>query len=201
MRIQSLTLVIVAALILSSGCSREPKWRTKIPFVYKVDIQQGNVVTQDMLARLQPGMDKSQVSFIMGTPLLIDVFHNDRWDYYYSYQKGGKRREQRRVTLIFEDDKLIAVEGDVKVALEPLKPAEPTETTVVVPLERSKTGLFSGLLHTFGLGEEGPPPTQAEHQAMEAELSEHDKELLKQEQIDAEESDPSAPVIPGAEGL
>ena len=70
-----------------------------------------------------------------------------------------------------------------------------------MPVSGGKTVVFSGLVHTFGLGEEGPPPTQAERKAMEAELGEHDKELLKQEQIDAEASDPSASVIPGAEGL
>lgn len=80
---------------------------------YKMDIQQGNVVTSKMMLQLRPGMNKSQVRFIMGTPLIQDSFHRDRWDYFYQMRKDGKVIEQRRVILDFEGDALKRVRGDV----------------------------------------------------------------------------------------
>lgn len=78
-----------------------------------MDIQQGNVVTSKMMMQLRPGMTKSQVRFIMGTPLIQDSFHSNRWDYFYQMRQEGKIVEQRRVILEFEDDALARVRGDV----------------------------------------------------------------------------------------
>ena len=80
---------------------------------YKIDIQQGNVLTSEMLLKLRPGMNKSQVRFILGTPLLVDSFHSNRWDYFYQLRKQGEIVSQRRVILDFEDDLLVRVRGDV----------------------------------------------------------------------------------------
>ena len=80
---------------------------------FKMDIQQGNVVTSKMLLQLKPGMTKSQVRFIMGTPLIVDSFHKDRWDYFYQMRQAGKIVEQRRVILDFEKELLTKVRGDV----------------------------------------------------------------------------------------
>jgi len=80
---------------------------------YKIEIQQGNVVTSEMLLKLRPGMTKSQVQFIMGTPLLVDSFHTNRWDYFYQLRKQGEIVSQRRVILDFEKDLLVRVRGDV----------------------------------------------------------------------------------------
>jgi outer membrane protein assembly factor BamE len=80
---------------------------------YKLDIQQGNVVTSKMLLQLKPGMTKSQVRYIMGTPLIVDSFHKDRWDYFYQMRQAGKVIEQRRVILDFEKDALTRIRGDV----------------------------------------------------------------------------------------
>lgn len=104
------TLALCASLILA-GCST-----VKIPGQYKIDIQQGNVISQEAVAKLKPGMTKSQVRFALGTPLLIDVFHQDRWDYIYSIQRGGQERQQRHLSLFFADDKLTRIEGDVQPA-------------------------------------------------------------------------------------
>jgi len=89
---------------------------------YKIDVQQGNAVNQEMVDKLKPGMSKTQARFIMGTPLITDAFHADRWDYVYRFQKGGRLIEERRVTLIFEGDTLKRLEGDV-VAADNAKPA------------------------------------------------------------------------------
>ena len=80
---------------------------------YKMDVQQGNVVTQEMISKIQPGMTRNQVRFALGTPLLVDPFRTDRWDYVYQYHKGGVMTEQRRIAVIFKDDKLLRIEGDV----------------------------------------------------------------------------------------
>ena len=80
---------------------------------YKMDVQQGNVVTQEMIAKVQPGMTRNQVRFALGTPLVVDPFRTDRWDYVYYFQKAGVLAEQRRIAVIFKDDKLVRIEGDV----------------------------------------------------------------------------------------
>ena len=85
---------------------------------HKIDIQQGNYVTQEMVAKLKPGMSRSQVRFALGTPLIADPFHPDRWDYIYVLQKKGKVHEQRRIVVVFHDDKLARIEGDVTPARE-----------------------------------------------------------------------------------
>lgn len=80
---------------------------------YKIDIQQGNYVTQDMIAKLRPGMSRGQVRFALGTPLIVDPFRTDRWDYVYNLYKEGVLTEQRMVTVIFKGDVLDHIEGDV----------------------------------------------------------------------------------------
>ena len=94
---------------------------TALPSIkpFKLEVQQGNVVTSKMLLQLRPGMTKSQVRFIMGTPLIQDSFHGKRWDYAYQLREGGKLKEQRRVILDFENDLLKTVRGDVMAAGSP----------------------------------------------------------------------------------
>ena len=100
-------LVLLAMLCVSCG--------TALPSIkpYKLDVQQGNVVTSKMLLQLRPGMTQSQVRFIMGTPLIQDSFHGKRWDYVYQMRESGKIIEQHRVILDFENDLLKTVRGDV----------------------------------------------------------------------------------------
>lgn len=101
------TLLVAVSLV---GCG------AAIPTIkpYKMDIQQGNVVTSEMLLKLRPGMTKSQVRFILGTPLLVDSFHSNRWDYFYQLRKQGEIVNQRRVILDFDSEGLLKrVRGDV----------------------------------------------------------------------------------------
>jgi outer membrane protein assembly factor BamE len=79
---------------------------------YRIDIQQGNVVTQEMVAKLKPGMSRSQVRFALGSPLIVDPFRTDRWDYVYTYQRQGKDIETRRLIVVFQDDKMLRIEGE-----------------------------------------------------------------------------------------
>ncbi len=101
--------VIILLALLGASCS------STLPSVkpYHLDIQQGNVVSAKMMMQLKPGMTKSQVRYVLGTPLLQDAFHQNRWDYVYQMAKGGKVIERRRIILDFENDGLKAVRGDI----------------------------------------------------------------------------------------
>ena len=83
---------------------------------YRIDVRQGNYVTQEMVSQLKPGMSRDQVRFVLGTPLVNDVFHVDRWDYVYRLQPGKGGVQERRLTVVFEDGKLARLEGDVRAA-------------------------------------------------------------------------------------
>jgi len=103
--------LLVAALY---GCASVPRLVNE----YKIDVQQGNVLTQEMVSQLRPGLTKDQVRFILGTPVLIDMFHANRWDYVYRLQKGsGGPADMRKFSTFFDSsDKLVRVAGDVAAA-------------------------------------------------------------------------------------
>ena len=97
--------------------------------LHRIDIQQGNLVTQEMLDQLQLKMPAHKVRFIMGTPLVMDTFHQNRWDYVYIIQPAYKKPQQRRLTLLFDDKQLLKkIEGNVKIGKRKLpKPSQPDE--------------------------------------------------------------------------
>ena len=93
---------------------------------YKLPVQQGNIVESESLSKLKSGMSKNQAAQVLGTPLLNDIFHANRWDYVHYLNKRGRMSEQKHVALIFEDEKLARLVGDAVPALEPMAaPAEP----------------------------------------------------------------------------
>lgn len=100
---------LLAVLMLASlaGCSY-----FQFPGVYKLEIQQGNIITQEMVDQLKPGMTKRQVRFILGTPLLADTFNANRWDYFYSLRDPQGETAKERITVFFQDDKLTHFTGD-----------------------------------------------------------------------------------------
>jgi len=108
-------LLFCLILSLLAGCG---SWSNPIDSIkpHKIDIPQGNVLTQDMLDKLKPGMTPSQVRFILGTPLIVDPFHSNRWDYVFRLEKEGKLVESRRVTVVFENDRLKVLQGDIVAA-------------------------------------------------------------------------------------
>lgn len=79
---------------------------------YKIDILQGNVITREQVALLQPGMARGQVQGILGTPLLTSVFHADRWDYVFTFKRQGQEAQRRKLTVFFAEDKLARFEAD-----------------------------------------------------------------------------------------
>ena len=87
---------------------------TKIlPETYRLEIRQGNQINSDMIKKLKPDMTASQVKFILGTPLIQDTFHKDRWDYIYEMRKEGKLIESRHVVLFFKNELLSEIKGEV----------------------------------------------------------------------------------------
>ncbi|MEQ8231095.1 MAG: outer membrane protein assembly factor BamE [Gammaproteobacteria bacterium] len=136
---------LICLLFLLAACSapRMPSLGNlpgpdDLPFIHRIDVQQGNVVTQDMLAQLRRGMDKKKVTFVMGSPIVQDTFNADRWDYIYTHQAGRDQPERRLVTLYFVDDKLDRVGGDVNPASGELVAKLHHDLTVRVPRIKRK---------------------------------------------------------------
>jgi outer membrane protein assembly factor BamE len=129
-----------AAALAVTGCKE-----VRIPFVYRIDVQQGNVITQEQLAALEAGMDKRKVRFILGTPLVTDAFNQDRWDYYYSYEKDGDDRVQRLVSVFFEEGQLVRVGGDVRPAQGPIVLDARKDELVTVPEGYRDEGILAAL--------------------------------------------------------
>jgi len=122
---------VLAALTVLSACSsvtnRMPSV-TSLVTPYKIDILQGNVVTREQAAALQPGMTRAQVRDILGSPLLASVFHADRWDYVFTFRRQGQEPQQRRLTAFFKSDVLDRFEAD----------ALPTEAEFVASLDAGR---------------------------------------------------------------
>jgi outer membrane protein assembly factor BamE len=131
-------LIYALFLGLAAGCSGG-----KIG-PHRIDVQQGNALDQESVARLKPGLSRSQVRFLLGTPLVVDPFRNDRWDYVYLYYKAGSLTEQKRISLFFEGDTLTRIEGDLPQPAEqapasaaPMKPEADAGTGVPPAAEES----------------------------------------------------------------
>lgn len=99
MKLSILSILLLTAL--TAACT-----------MHRIDVQQGNIIKPELLEQLKPGISKRQVRFIMGTPLIQDPFHSDRWDYVYTLQPGNSRKitERQRVTVYFENDQLVKVD-------------------------------------------------------------------------------------------
>lgn len=126
-------LLLVLGVVLLASCLQ----------IYSPEIQQGNIVSQDMVEKLKPGMTRSQVRFVLGTPLVSDPFHADRWDYVYFYKKSSDAPpETRRLTVIFNGDALARMEGDVVTAVpsasDTPRPAEHAQQTPGEPAPGSR---------------------------------------------------------------
>lgn len=128
---------------------------------YKINIQQGVVVTQEMAEQLKPGMTRDQVRFVLGTPILADPFHADRWDYPFRFQPGRGRIEERRFTVYFENDRFARFDGDplpteeefaasrnfatTRVAKAPITPGGPPAPGATAPNVGGATGTPSNV--------------------------------------------------------
>ena len=136
---RKITLLSALSLLLLS-CSKSyvpgiPKLSdiNDLKFVHKIDIQQGNVVTQNMLAQLKVGMNKEKVQFIMGTPIIMDTFNSHRWDYIFTYDRKREFLSKRTITLYFEGDSLSVIKGNIKAAEKELVAKRHEDAEVLVP--------------------------------------------------------------------
>ncbi len=138
------SLVVTSSLTLT-GCSSIME---NLPGVYSLDIEQGNIINQEMVDQLRPNMTKRQVLYIMGSSMLVDVFHQQRWDYLYSDQPGGEARVQKRLSLFFNGDRLIGIQGDFHPSALPVI-TEPKEITVDVPKRNLEKTLWEKITALF----------------------------------------------------
>ncbi len=144
MRKSLFSLILLASLTLVS-CSTIMNY---IPGVYTIDIQQGNIIEQAMVDQLRPGMNKRQVLYIMGSPMLNNVFHKNRWEYLYSNQPSGEDRVQKQITLFFENEQITGIQGDFRPSTAPVIKTS-SETTIDVPkrdLEKTLWEKITGLI-------------------------------------------------------
>ncbi len=147
-----LTIIACFASLGLAACSMNV-----LPRVYKIDVQQGNVITQDMVNKLEPGMTRSQVQFIMGSPMIIDTFHQERWDYLYRFQPGYGEAQKEHITLFFESGSLGRITGTMKPDEAATGLEDNRQTTVVVPpYEKEEPGILDRLWRwvTFKKAEE-----------------------------------------------
>ena len=130
---------LLPSLLLLSACSSTPDVTSYLS-PYRIDVRQGNYVTQDMVAKLKPGMSRDQVRFALGTPLVADMFHADRWDYVYRFQPGRGEVQLRRLVVFFAEGKLVRVGGDVVAETEATATPAPAPAAriVEVPAEPKK---------------------------------------------------------------
>ena len=151
------TTVLLFSVV--SACTTVPRFINE----YKIDIQQGNVLTQEMVSQLRPGLTKDQVRFILGTPVLMDMFHGNRWDYVYSLRKGNSgQTEMRKFSTIFDaDGRLVRVAGDVAAATaaDTIESASKMQeldlgsvgADAVAPPATEESGFFGRMLEKVGL--------------------------------------------------
>lgn len=154
--IPTLLALAAAGLCGCSGKETTDDYQTsrleKLPFVYRMTVQQGNVLNEESIDQLRPGMTRRQVQYLLGTPVLTDFFNTDRWDYVYTIQRGHQPMETRRLTVFFQDDALVRIEGDLKPDPDRAAKREPKEIVVTVPDPKQPKGLIGRSLESIGIG-------------------------------------------------
>jgi outer membrane protein assembly factor BamE len=153
-----LTSSVICTLVVLTGCSTTPTEDAyrgsvleRLPFVYKMPVQQGNLITEEMIDTVQLGMNQRQVRYLLGTPLLLDMFHKDRWDYSYTIKRGHNAMQVKRVTLWFKDDALVRIDGDLQPSPERATARSPQEVVLSVPDWQDNRGLLTRAMTTIGL--------------------------------------------------
>jgi outer membrane protein assembly factor BamE len=150
------TLLLLAAAAAVAGCSSlQPTTDKWLGFItpYRIDIMQGNVVTQELAAQVKPGMSREQVRDLLGSPLLTSAFHADRWDYVFTLRRQGVEPQRRSIVAIFKDNKLDKLEA----------PDLPSEREFVTSVRPKRSG---GTEPVLALTDEQkkalPPPVKTE---------------------------------------
>jgi outer membrane protein assembly factor BamE len=126
-------IIPIAASILLCGCAGLDRFSYGIGTAitpYKVEIVQGNFVSKEQVSALQKGMSRTQVRDVLGTPLVADAFHKDRWDYVFTIKREGVKEQERKLSVFFSGDTLDHWEGDEM----------PTEAAFVATLDNKRKG-------------------------------------------------------------
>ena len=100
------------AVLALAGCASADKSRSGLLEPYRFDLPQGNYVTQDLLDQIKIGMTREQVRFALGSPLLVNGFRPDRWNYVFRYQHANGSADLRRVVIVFDDGRVKAIDAD-----------------------------------------------------------------------------------------
>jgi len=141
---RSLFLALSACLSMSA-CSYVVD---NLPGIYRLEIQQGNIIDQAMVDQLRPGMSKRQILYIMGSPMLDDYFHRNRWEYVYYEKKGNADPQEKRLALFFNNDSLAGIQGDFRPgqtpAIQPMK-----QTTLELPKRNLDKTLWEHISELF----------------------------------------------------
>jgi outer membrane protein assembly factor BamE len=108
-----LLLAAACGVLPLAGCESMRSWAPTFIQPYRPDVQQGNVVTKEMVDQLRESMTRDQVRFLLGTPLLTSIFHHERWDYVYYLQRGkGDEKQLRHLVVLFKNDRLASFQSD-----------------------------------------------------------------------------------------
>jgi outer membrane protein assembly factor BamE len=135
---------------------------TRLPGVHRIDIQQGNILTQDMVRQLSPGMEERQVRLLLGTPLVVNPFDPNRWDYLYTLREGNGRQTRQMLSVYFRDDKLVRVAGDIRALEEDKEPDTAAQSVVTVPNQHRDRGVFGWVARILGMDEADSRPRDDE---------------------------------------
>ena len=130
-------LIFFLTFIFLTACSVKSPIDYFEAKIYKLDVQQGNIITAEMLMGLKPGMTRAQVKYVLGTPLIQDSFHENRWDYIYKMIKDDRLIEERHVVVRFADDELVDVKGDIIQSSDILIGAETERQSKVITLSEA----------------------------------------------------------------
>ena len=130
-------LIFFLTFIFLTACSVKSPIDYIEAKIYKLDVQQGNIITAEMLMGLKPGMTRAQVKYVLGTPLIQDSFHENRWDYIYKMIKDDRLIEERHVVVRFADDELVDVKGDIIQSSDILIGAETERQSKVITLSEA----------------------------------------------------------------
>jgi outer membrane protein assembly factor BamE len=154
-------VIVLAASLAATGCARDKKqddpygsdsMLSNLPFVYKMTVQQGNIITEKMVNQIALGMNREQVRYVLGTPLLTDLFHRDRWDYLYTIRRGHEPMQSKRLTLWFQGDRLVSIDGFAEPDASAGPSAAEEEMVIVeVPDWQDDRGLINRTLNAVGL--------------------------------------------------
>ncbi len=160
-------VVAAAALAMLAGCAQMTQpFDNFIPLVtqfgvYRIDVNQGNYISQDMVDKLKVGQTKPQVRAALGTPLVMSAFRDNRWDYVYLFKSGGRVREHRQFTVYFANDTLARWEGDeMPQSVQDLNRVAATRTLPEDPYGQD-SGIIGKIIDIFrNVWDPGAPPVK-----------------------------------------